>query len=632
MASHFTLSLGANFLGDGRTSFRVWAPDRREVEVSLEGTPGSHFFPLSRDEQGYFSGIHPVDVGQRYKFRLDRGDRLPDPCSRFQPEGPHGPSEVVDPSRFRWSDSQWPGVELRGQIIYELHVGAFTPEGTYAALARQLPYLKDLGATLIEVMPLNTFPGRFNWGYDGVGLFAPCAVYGSPEDLRRLVDEAHRAGLGIILDVVYNHLGPDGNYLGQFSRSYFSDRHPKEWGEPPNLDGSNAGPVRDFFVQNACYWLSEFHFDGLRLDATHSLFDESKPHIAAEIARHARAAVGSKKILLIAENEAQDEACVRPAQLGGQGMDAIWIDDFHHVAHVAVTGQAEAYQSDYFGSAEELLSCARRNSIFQGQWYSWKKKGRGSPLLRVAAEQVVFFLQNHDQIASQLKGTRLHEVAGQARARALTAYFLLLPQTPLLFMGEEFFASTPFLYFTDHHADLQRAVQKGREEFLSQFPSIRHAIESEGFHPLAGEEAFRASRLKLEEREKHAPALALHRELLRLRREDPVFSAQDMRAIDGEIFSSEALVLRFFGCRGGDRLLFLNLGTELVLNRCPYPLLAPTRGGGWRPLISSEEARFGGLGASYPEGEGPWIIPAGCAFVLASTGASGGSSERRGIG
>jgi maltooligosyltrehalose trehalohydrolase len=628
MASQFKLSLGANFLGDGRTSFRVWAPERHQVEVCLAGPRGNRFFPLQRDERGYFSGIHPVEVGEKYKYRLDGGDSFPDPCSRFQPVGPHGPSEVVDPFRFRWSDGEWPGVELRGQVTYELHLGAFTPEGTYAAVAAQLPYLKQLGVTLIELMPLNTFPGRFNWGYDGVGLFAPCAVYGTPEDLRRLVDESHRIGMGIILDVVYNHFGPEGNYLGQFSRSYFSDQYPKEWGDPPNFDGPGSGPVRDFFVQNACYWLAEFHFDGLRLDATHGLFDRSKTHIAAEIAQHARAAAAPRKTVLIAENEAQDETYVRPAELGGYALDGMWVDDFHHVAKVAVTGMAEAYLSDYFGTAEELLSCARRNAVYQGQWYSWKKKSRGSPLMDVDPQQIVFFLQNHDQVGNQLQGTRLHQLAGETRARALTAYFLLLPQSPLLFMGQEFFASTPFLYFTDHSDDLQRAVQKGREKFLSQFPSFRHAIEVEGFHPLAGEEAFRRSRLKLEERQTHAGALALHRELLRLRREDAVFSAQRRRSIDGETLSSEALVLRYFGdAATGDRLLFLNLGIELVLERCPHPLLAAIPGQGWRPLISSEEVRFGGLGARFATSEREWVIPGGCAFALASAGSGGSGQE-----
>lgn len=627
MSSQFKLGLGANCLGDGRTSFRVWAPDRRQVDVSTEGGPVNHLFPLQRDDRGYFYGTHPIDVGQRYKYRLDGADRFPDPCSRFQPEGPHGPSEVVDPSSFPWSDADWPGVKLDGQVIYELHVGAFTPEGTLAAVAAQLPYLKELGVTLVELMPVNTFPGRFNWGYDGVGLFAPCAVYGKPDDLRRLVDEAHRIGLGVILDVVYNHFGPDGNYLGQFSRSYFSDRYPKEWGDTPNFEGPDSGPVRDFFIQNACYWLAEFHFDGLRLDATHSLFDESKVHVAADIARGARAAAGSKKIALIAENEKQEAKYVTPVERGGYGLDGMWIDDFHHVARVAATGRAEAYLSDFSGSAEELVCCARRNAIYQGQWFSWRKKPRGSPLWHVDPKQLVFFLQNHDQVGNQLEGTRLHALAGDIRARALTTYFLLLPQTPLLFMGEEFFASTPFLYFTDHNVDLQRAVQKGREESLSQFPSVRHAIESEGFHPPTGEEAFHASRLRLEERKTHAEALAFHRELLRLRREDPVFSAQSRRGIDGQTLSPGALVLRYFGAgSAGDRLLFLNLTTELVLDPCPYPLLAPIPRQGWRGLFSSEEVRFGGFGARFPSSDGPWVIPGGCAFALASTPAPGGRS------
>ncbi|MFL5348006.1 MAG: malto-oligosyltrehalose trehalohydrolase [Hyalangium sp.] len=614
-------TLGAQFLGDGRTRFRVWAPRRKHVEVCLHHASGLRCLPLEQAADGYFEGTHPVPAGALYKYQLDGGDTYPDPCSRFQPEGPHGPSRVVDPNRFAWTDSAWRGLSsMKGQVVYELHVGTFTPEGTYAAAAAKLPLLQELGVTVVELMPLHTFPGRYNWGYDGVALFAPCAVYGEPDELRRLVDEAHRLGLGIILDVVYNHLGPDGNYLSQYSQGYFNAKYPNEWGDPTNFDdGEAAGPSRDFFVQNACLWISEYHFDGLRLDATQSLYDASPTHIIRELVEKTRATVGSRSILLIGESEPQDVRVVAPKERGGYGADAIWVDDFHHSARVASVGRSEAYLKDYCGTAQELLSCALRNSLYQGQYYTWQKKRRGSPLLRTPPEQIIFYLQNHDQLANTLRGQRLHVVAGYARARALTTLLLLLPQTPMLFMGQEFFASSPFLYFVDHKPELQQLVHKGRYEFLSQFPSARQALEVEGHEMPIGEEAFRASKLDWSERTRNAEALALHRELLRLRREDPVFAAQDPSRLAGAVLSQHALVLRYFGNgQEGDRLLLLNLGTGLDLEPCPEPLLAPEPGKIWRPLLSSEQVRFGGMGAPPLPGEGRLRVPGQTALVLAS--------------
>lgn len=618
----FQLTLGARALENGRAHFRVWAPSRKSVDVCLNDPSGLRCHPLERGAGGYFEGTHAVPAGALYKYRLDGGDTFPDPCSRFQPEGPHGPSRIVDPSRYAWTDPEWRGIaSIKGQVLYELHVGTFTPEGTYAAAAAKLPLIKELGVTVVELMPLHTFPGRYNWGYDGTTLFAPSAVYGEPDDLRRLVEAAHRLGLGIILDVVYNHLGPDGNYLSQYSHGYFNPKYPNEWGEPTNFDdGEAAGPSRDFFIQNACYWVAEYHFDGLRLDATQSLYDASPRNIVQEIVEKTRAAAGTRKVLLIAENEPQDARIVTPPERGGYGADGMWVDDFHHTARVACVGRSEAYLMDYGGTAQELLSCALRNSLYQGQYYAWQKKRRGSPLLRTPPEHLVFFLQNHDQLANTLRGQRLHIVAGFARARAMTTFLLLLPQTPMLFMGQEFFASSPFLYFVDHKQELQKLVHKGRNEFLSQFQSARQALEAEGFVMPIGDEAFRASKLDWSERERNGEALALHQELLRLRREDPVFAAQDASRIAGAVLSRDALVLRYYGAgQEGDRLLLLNLGAGLDMEPCPEPLLAPEPGKSWRLLLSSEHVRFGGMGApALPEG-GRVRIPGQTALVLAST-------------
>jgi maltooligosyltrehalose trehalohydrolase len=618
----FRLSLGALPLDGGRTHFRVWAPRRQRVELCLEGAAGPAYLPLQRSEGGYFEATLPVPTGALYTYRLDGGDCFPDPASRFQPQGPHGPSQVVDPRRYAWQDGAWRGPALEGQVLYELHVGTFSPEGSYAGVERRLPELRALGVTAISLMPLHTFPGRFNWGYDGVTLFAPCAVYGEPDGLRRLVDAAHAQGLSVLLDVVYNHLGPDGNYLAQFSPGYFSTRYEGEWGQPTNFDDfPDAAGSRDFVIQNACYWVSEFHFDGLRLDATQSLFDAGPRHVLQELSDRVRRAAGGRRVLLVSENEPQDVRCLLPTERGGHGTDALWIDDFHHSAHVAAVGRPEAYLMDYRGTAQELLSCALRNALYQGQHYRWQHKPRGTPLLHTPAPRAVFYLQNHDQLANLPRGERLVQLAGAARTRALTTLLLLLPQTPMLFMGQEWAASAPFLYFVDHTPELMPLVEKGRNAFVSQFDSARHALEHEGHRIPFGEEAFRLSTLDWSERERglHREMLRLHTELLRLRREDPVFAAQARERLAGAVLSEQTLVLRYQGSeQQGDRLLILNLGAMLELSPCPEPLLAPVPGKLWRPLLSSEETRFGGGGAAPPTFDGQWRIPGQTAYVLTS--------------
>jgi maltooligosyltrehalose trehalohydrolase len=338
------------------------------------------------------------------------------------------------------------------------------------------------------------------------------------------------------------------------------------------------------------------------------------------MALRARNAAGSRNISLVAENEAQDVRHLLPPEKGGFGLDAMWIDDFHHAARVAVTGVAEAFWSDFRGTAQELVDCALHNALYQGQWSNWQKRPRGTRLLNTPADQLVFFLQNHDQVAYHLKGQRLHQIGGDALARALTVYLLLLPQTPLLFMGQEFFSSSPFFYFTDHAPELQAMVRKGREEFLRRSPSVDRAILKEGFHPPMGEDAFQQSKLKLSERVTHQGAWTLHQVLLRLRRDDAVFSLPVALHLAGEALSEKSLVLRFTGRRADEeRVVLLNLGDEVVLEPCPYPLLAPGTGRSWTLMLSSEESRFGGGGTTFSLNEQPWTLPSRCALVLAST-------------
>jgi len=589
--------IGAEF-HDGGVHFRVWAPRARAVEVVFESAPGT---PLSREDGGYHSGFVPdVEPGATYRFRLDGRGPFPDPASRFQPDGPHGPSAIVDPSSFPWTDQGWQGVPSSGQVIYELHLGTFTPEGTWEAAGRDLARLRRLGVTIVEVMPVADFPGRFGWGYDGVNLFAPCRLYGAPDDFRRFVDRAHALGLGVILDVVYNHFGPDGNYLTQFSPDYFTDRYACDWGASINFDGPDAGPVREFFVSNAECWISEFHLDGLRFDATQAMHDRSPEHLLAVLQRRVRAAAGPRSLFLVAENDEQQAELARPADQGGAGLDAVWNDDFHHSARVALTGKREGYFTDFHGTPQELLSATKWGYLFQGQRHSLLGKSRGSPALDLPGAAFVNFLENHDQVANSGHGSRLASIAPPGLHRALTALLLLAPGTPLLFQGQEYASSRPFLYFADHEPSLGAKVAKGRRQFLSQFPSLAGPEAQAALADPTDPETFRRCVLDPAERDRRPEALRLHRDLLELRRSDPVFRAQRSDRLFGALLSTEAFVLRFLDSEAGDRLLLINLGDDLSLRELAEPLLAPPRGGSWTVRWSSEHPDYGGGGTVPP--------------------------------
>ncbi len=612
------LPIGAEPRGGG-THFRVWAPRRTTVEVLQ--TESGRATALAPEAGGYFAGlIRDLPAGTRYRYRLDAGDAFPDPASRYQPDGPHGPSEVIDPLAFRWSDADWTGITLEGQVLYELHVGAFTPEGTWTAATGQLSELAAAGITTVEVMPVADFPGRFGWGYDGVNLFAPTRLYGRPDDFRAFVDAAHRAGLGVILDVVYNHLGPDGNFLREFSEQYFTSAHTTEWGEALNFDGSDSGPVRELFLANARHWIEEFHLDGLRLDATQAIVDDSAEHIITAIGRTARAAAGRRRVILVAENEPQDTSLVRPVEEGGRGLDALWNDDFHHSAVVALCGHDEAYYTDYRGAPQEFISAAKWGFLYQGQWYSWQKGPRGGAGLDLRPAQFVTFTQNHDQVANSARGERLHQLTAPGRWRAMTALLLLGPGTPMLFMGQEFSATSPFPYFADHEGELGNLVRRGRLEFLAQFPSLAAAEMQARVPDPSSLDTFASARLDLSERDAHQQSYDLHRDLLALRRADAAFRAQRPRGVDGAVLGEAAFVLRFFGEASQDRLLLINLGRTLHLTPAPEPLLAPPGRAGWAVRWSSEDPRYGGSGMPGLETTDNWRVPADSAVVLAPAG------------
>jgi maltooligosyltrehalose trehalohydrolase len=613
------LSAGAELQSDGTAHARVWAPACQHVDLVIEprGSGPQRVAALDRESDGYFSGlVSDVRPGDRYWYRLDRERLRPDPASRFQPDGPHGPSAFVDPLAFQWTDASWEGVTREGQVIYEMHVGTFTPAGTWAAGAAELERLADLGVTVVEMMPVADFAGRFGWGYDGVNLYAPTRLYGTPDDLRGFVDRAHAVGVGVILDVVYNHFGPDGNYIGEFSEDYFTDKYENDWGQPINFEGPR--PVRDFFIENAGYWIDEFHFDGIRLDATQDIQDASPVHVIADIVDRTRKAAAGRSIYIVAENEPQDTRIVRAPGEGGYGADALWNDDYHHSAIAALTGRREAYYRDYKGTPQELISCAKYGYLYQGQWYSWQKKPRGTSALDLAAAAFVAYLENHDQVANSPFGRRLHQLVAPGRLRAITAVTLLGPGTPMLFQGQEFASSAPFLYFADHREELRESVRNGRREFLSQFPSIADPEVLAALPPPSDEATYRRCKLDPAERDRNAEARALHRDLLEIRRSDPVIAAAATERIDGAVLSADAFVLRYFGWHDGDRLLIVNLGCDLDLTPVPEPLLAPQPGSRWAIQWSSESVRYGGQGTPPPRFDARWVLPGEAAILFKS--------------
>ena len=619
--------IGVEIAPDGGIHARVWAQRRTTVafvELSADGSTIATT-ELEAEGDGYFSG--PVTTSgpdALYKFRLDDTTEVPDPASRYQPGGPHGPSQIIDPRRYQWRDSGWRGPSLAGAVIYELHVGTFTSEGTYSAASRHLAELSDLGVSVVEMMPVAEFPGRFGWGYDGVYLYAPFHHYGRPDDLRRFIDDAHAHGIAVILDVVYNHLGPDGNYLKEFSEHYFKGS--TEWGEALDFDGPHSAPVRELFVSNAAYWTEEFHFDGLRLDATQQIFDTSRPHIVSDIARRVREAANARATIVIAENEPQDATLVRHPKAGGYGLDALWNDDFHHSALVALTGRDEAYYSGYRGAAQEFVSVAKYGFLYQGEWYRWQNGRRGRPAFDLPAARFINFTQNHDQVANAAFGLRSHQLSSPSADRAMTALLLLLPQTPMLFQGQEFLASSPFLYFADHTPELAKLVRRGRAEFLGQFAHVATPEITTRLSDPSSESTFTRCKLNWSERtgEANARQLALVRDLIRLRRMDPTLRQQGVhdpensdggvlaRGIDGAVIGESAFALRYFGQRRDlDRLVVVNFGARLHAEPLPEPLVAPPDDMLWRPMWSSEDPVYGGAGTpSMDSDDGGWWLPA----------------------
>jgi len=609
--------IGARPCPEG-TYFRVWAPIANRVDVVIERREMR--LPLTAEVAGYFSGTLPnVSAGDRYKFSLDEGEAFPDPASRYQPEGPHGASEVVDPGGYEWSasDQSWSGVSLSGQVLYELHIGTFSPEGTFLSAVLEFPRLRALGITSIECMPLAEFAGNAGWGYDGVALFAPHHHYGTPDDLRSMIDSAHEHGLGVILDVVYNHLGPDGNYLSKFSDHYLSDQD-TDWGNAINFDGEHCLPVREFFLANAAHWIAEYHFDGLRLDATQSIHDssDSRAHILTEIGAEVRASAAGRLTIVLAENEPQDCSLIYPVEENGYGLDAVWNDDFHHSAVVALTGRREAYFCGHLGRPQEFISAAKYGYLYQGQYYSWQNHPRGTSAFGLDPKAFVTFLENHDQVANFGRSLRLRSLSSPARYRAMTALWLLSPGTPMFFQGQEYGSETPFHYFAGHTAELARAVSKGRQKFMLQFSNQDTPQMRACFRDPEDPEAFRQSRLDPSEQFRNPEIVKLHADLLTLRRSNPVFHDRAVATLDGAVLGQDCLVLRYLTPNREDRLLVVNLGTGVDLPNLPEPLVARLPGCDWQVTWSSEWPEYGGCGSSSPGRFGAWHVPGECTMLL----------------
>jgi maltooligosyltrehalose trehalohydrolase len=601
-------AFGATIDGDG-VRFGVWAPNAVDgVNVVLGDGDATRDVPMTALGDGrYEVQVAGIGAGARYGFRLDGGDPRPDPYSRSQPDGVHGLSEVVNPG-FAWSDDGWGGLSADGLVIYELHVGTMTPEGTFAALVGELEELARLGVTAIELMPVAQCPGTRNWGYDGVDLFAPFNAYGRPDDLRRLVDAAHGHGLGVILDVVYNHFGPEGAYQGVYAHEYFSETHHTDWGAGLNWDGPGSEWVRRYAIDNACHWISEYHIDGLRLDATHAIIDDGPVHLVQELTAAARAAAGERQIVVFAEDGRHEITRGRPVERGGEGCDGVWADDFHHEVRVLLTNAHENYYEAYNGST---LSIAQAIDTGFSPVTTLREVTPVEP--EDPASAFVFCIQNHDQVGNRPFGDRLHHEINEARYAVASTVLLFAPETPLLFMGQEFAASTPFLYFTDHPEGLGELVTHGRREEFAGFRAFHDPVLRETIPDPQAETTFRASTLRLEERHTHSGIYRLYRDLLAMRKEDPVLAVNDRTATTALGRTSQVLVVhRWQGST--HRVLVANFGNEAMLD--PFEgLEIPGGGRGWAPLFTTDAKRYGGAGWS-PEEIAPLTIPARTAVIL----------------
>lgn len=586
---------GTECLPSGGVRFRLWAPAHAEIGLLL----GSAEPPLAMKSAS--EGWHELDVpdagaGTRYLFQLPDGTKVPDPASRYQPEDVHGPSEVIDPSAYPWTDEAWAGRPWHEAVVYELHVGAFTAAGTFAAAIERLDHLAELGVTAVEVMPVSDFPGNRNWGYDGVLPYAPDSSYGRPEEFKAFVEAAHARGLMVLLDVVYNHFGPDGNFLPAYAPEFFTERHKTPWGAAINYDGKCSRPVREFVIQNTLYWIREFNLDGLRFDAVHAIIDDSSEHLLDELARRVREAA-SRPVHLILENEEnQASRLVRD----GRGMPvtytAQWNDDVHHVLHVAATGEDKGYYVEYLGDTEKLGRALAEGFAFQGEMMEYRGEKRGEPSAGLPPSAFVAFIQNHDQVGNRAFGDRISDFAPAEAVRAIAAVYLLLPQVPMLFMGEEWAAAQPFPFFCDFDGELADAVRKGRREEFAKFPEFQEEAMRERIPDPQATATFASAKLCREDcvRGEHAETLAWYRRVLDVRRREiiPLLPGIGANAGRYEVFGNGIVRVTWKQESGRDALTL-----TANLSGIPAPEVLAEKG----RLIWQE-------GGDAPSGLGSWCV------------------------
>ncbi len=560
------MPFGTRLTPDG-VQFRLWAPGCERVGLCIAGVPHEPVLSMIARGDGWFElSVPDAGVGTRYQFEVNAGLRVPDPVSRFNPDDVHGASEVIDPAGYDWHDAAWRGRPWEEAVVYELHVGTFSPEGSFAGVAKRLDYLVELGVTAIELMPVADFPGARNWGYDGVLLFAPDSRYGRPEDLKALIDAAHAKGLMVLLDVVYNHFGPEGNYLHVYARRFFTERHHTLWGAAINFDGADSRPVREFFIHNALYWLTEYHFDGLRLDAVHAIIDDSAPHILTELATRVHAAIGpERRVHLVLENDANEAH-----YLGAGRYAAQWNDDIHHALHVLAAGEADGYYADYADApARHLGRCLTEGFAYQGEASAYRDRAaRGEPSAHLSPQAFVSFLQNHDQVGNRAFGERISQLAPAPAVRAAAAVYLLAPAIPLLFMGEEFAATTPFQFFCDFGGELREAVTAGRRREFCRFARFADTATQATIPDPNQPSTFADSKLdwaSLGDPER-MDWLRYYRELLRLRREIVVPRLRGMAGHAGafEAFSHGGLRVEWRLGDGSTLRLLANLSGAAI--------------------------------------------------------------------
>ena len=608
MKAESRVPLGANRQADGAWEFLVWAPGRKKVAVHLLGSR-DRFIPMTKNQFGYHQVlVSDIEPQSRYVYQLDDLQEYPDPASRFQPDGVHGPSEIIDLASFQWTDATWRAPSLEESVFYELHVGTYSENGSLDGVCSHLPELAELGVTTIELMPVAQFPGSRNWGYDGVYPFAVQNSYGGPLALQRFVNAAHAHGLAVALDVVYNHLGPEGNYLGQFG-PYFSGRYRTPWGEAINFDGPQSGPVRQFFIENALFWFEQYHIDVLRLDAIHGIYDFGAFHILAELENQVQLAGKrlGRDLCLVTESNLNDSRILLPCEKGGYGLPAQWSDDFHHSLHTLLTRETKGYYAD-FGSVGHLASVLRHGWYYHGQYSSYRRRQHGNSPCGIPRSHFVVCSQNHDQVGNRACGERLSTLVHFEAQKLAAGITLLSPFVPLLFMGEEYGERSPFLYFTSHgDKDLVEAVRRGRREEFSEFGWNNEVPDPQD------ETTFANSRLQhnLPDTDPHLTLQLFYQELIRFRRANHLGADADLEITESE---SPPILTVLRNAAGRCLLMIFNFGTSEV------ELPSVARNGSWTTELHSADSRWLGPSDRFPRAVGPkdTITLRGQSFVVLS--------------